>query len=119
MARKPTKDLSVVNWNSHSALELNRIQRAIGVRYPLTTTFRGSKIHLIDVKLSSHPDGVNLLNKGGSFTLQERPNPKILIKTAQGWLECSKLKVSGKRPIEVKDFVNGYLPDPLRDFFGS
>jgi methionyl-tRNA formyltransferase len=122
MARKPTKDLSFVNWNTQSALELNRIHRAIGIRYPLTTTFRGLKIHLIDISVPQYPPLLNSSSSStGSFIVQESQDSKkkLFIKAKKGWLECSKLKFSGKRPIEIKDFVNGYLPDSSRDCFGS
>ncbi|KAI8588971.1 formyl transferase [Geranomyces variabilis] len=111
-APKISKTMAVVDW-TRTAREIATLDRAIGEKIPLHTTFRGRRIQLLTI-LDPDESGVPpsttsaATPKPGSFEIDASAG---LLRVACGsgtWLSVQVVKVEGKNAVRIPDFVNGY-----------
>ncbi|KAJ3412121.1 hypothetical protein HDV05_001215 [Chytridiales sp. JEL 0842] len=114
-APKISKDMAIINWSDMSALRIFTLHRALGYKIPLTTTFRGKRVQLLDImnpKISIKMDEESkalppVSAPFGSFFYDKRTKT-LLVRCADGWLRVVMVKVEGKREQGMADFANGY-----------
>ncbi|KAJ3175325.1 hypothetical protein HDU87_006275 [Geranomyces variabilis] len=113
-APKISKMMAVVDW-TRSAREIATVDRAIGEKIPLHTTFRGRRIQLLTI-LDPDESGVPPASTSAAAAAPKPGSLDIdisagMLRVACGsgtWLGVSMVKVEGKNAVRIPDFVNGY-----------
>ncbi|KAJ3182213.1 hypothetical protein HDU85_003255 [Gaertneriomyces sp. JEL0708] len=108
-APKISKEMALVDWNN-TGEGIYRLHRAIGYKLPLFTTFRKKRMQILemdDPSAASLPN--NLISGAAPGTTAFSENLSTMyVKCVDTWLACKKLKVEGKRELNIKDFEKGY-----------
>lgn len=97
---------------NHSAVDIDRMLRALTPWPGLTLKTEAGSLKILDIRktqAAASPSNTNLL------TVHEG---KLLIETADGFIEILKLQVPGGNPISGQDYINGHplllnRPQPL------
>lgn len=96
-APKIDKSENRVSWNSDAKTIFNQF-RALDINGGVFTTFRGEKLHLMEIRIS------NLKLKPGQL---EFTNEKFMAGTATNSIEILRVKAQGKKEMEARDWLNG------------
>ncbi|KAJ3158309.1 hypothetical protein HDU86_003018 [Geranomyces michiganensis] len=113
LAPKIPKTMAVVDWTK-TAHEIYTLDRAIGEKIPLYTTFRGRRIQLLtilDPDESGSPPAAQSSAGGFRPGAFEIDTTRALLRVSCGagtWLGVTEVKVQGKNAVRIPDFVNGY-----------
>ncbi|HXY72768.1 MAG TPA: methionyl-tRNA formyltransferase, partial [Actinomycetota bacterium] len=109
---KLTSDDEVIDW-SRSSDEIARQVRALFPTPGATTTFRGKRLKVLRVSaegfgvISSGP-----VQPGELVAMRSGLYIATGLASAGGWLELKVVQPEGKRPMQAKEFLNGYRPQP-------
>ncbi|KAF9976040.1 hypothetical protein BGZ73_009199 [Actinomortierella ambigua] len=124
-APKISREASVVNWNVWNAARAERLHRANGFRYPVTSKWltqpsgKVLSISLFDLHLVDGADVADLSVYGCIDTQPKdyppgtvffhRPSESLHVTCADGsLLGIRAVQFEGKKKLSAKDFVNGY-----------
>ncbi|KAK9765581.1 Methionyl-tRNA formyltransferase [Basidiobolus ranarum] len=107
LAPKISKDMALIDWSKQSAEEIYRRFRAIGAKFPLTSTFRDLGIQLMNIQVAHPTEELSDVNPGTIYLNRTSQNIQIVCKDAT-MIECNSVKLENKKACSVKDFVNGY-----------
>jgi methionyl-tRNA formyltransferase len=114
-AKKISKEMSIIDWNSHSSLQLDRMHRALGYIFPLTTSYESKRVSFLDIELQE-PNCGEINSSPGTLYYDKSG---LYVKSLNGWIKVNRLKFFGKKEIQAPDFINGYLPTSLKSRFHS
>ncbi len=110
ISRKLERADGLVDWTL-TADELERRARAFTSWPGLYTSWNGSNLKLVDV--SYHGVDSSKWEPGTVFQTDDPEIPAV-VATSEGFLGLKTIQLEGKRPVGVKDFLNG-----APDFIGS
>ena len=110
ISRKLERADGLVDWTL-TADELERRARAFTSWPGLYTSWNGSNLKLVDV--SYHGVDSSKWEPGTVFQTDDPESPAV-VATSEGFLGLKTIQLEGKRPVNVKDFLNG-----APDFIGS
>ena len=110
VSRKLERSDGLVDWNL-TADELERRARAFTTWPGLFTNWNESNLKLVDV--SYHGVDSSKWEPGTVFQSDDPETPAV-VATSEGFLGLRTIQMEGRRPISVKDFLNG-----APEFIGS
>jgi methionyl-tRNA formyltransferase len=94
-----SKEKAKIDFERHTAIEIDRMVRAL-VPWPVAwTTLNGKKTKIYSVKINEE----EILKPKEFKTL----DLKLLIGTRKGTIEIEKLQMEGKKVMDIKEFLNG------------
>ena len=103
VSRKLERSDGLVDWNL-TADELERRARAFTTWPGLFTNWNESNLKLVDV--SYHGVDSSKWEPGTVFQSDD-PETPVVVATSEGFLGLRTIQMEGRRPISVKDFLNG------------
>ncbi|OGF31938.1 methionyl-tRNA formyltransferase [Candidatus Falkowbacteria bacterium RIFOXYD2_FULL_35_9] len=107
---KIESSMGKVIW-SMSASAINNLVRAIAERVGVYTTFNDKKLNIIKSKVVSscqNQEKYQDLPVGTVVSCMDEQNKSfIAVKCGKGALELEQVQLEGKKPMAVKDFING------------
>ena len=101
---KITKDFCQLNWNDSSLSIINKV-RSLSPRPYAQTTWGKYSIKIINVVRCQH--SYDKESNSGSIMAYHK-NKGLEIKTGDGSVLVTKLKVEGRRVVSAADFMNGF-----------
>jgi methionyl-tRNA formyltransferase len=94
-----SKEKAKIDFEKHTAVEIDRMVRAL-VPWPVAwTTLNGKKTKIYSVKINEE----EILKPKEFKTI----DLKLLIGTRKGTIEIEKLQMEGKKVMDIKEFLNG------------
>ncbi|WVQ74746.1 methionyl-tRNA formyltransferase [Cryptococcus sp. DSM 104548] len=120
-APKITHTTSQIHFPSQSAIQIDRLHRAIGHQHPLWAILGDTTVQLVSISAvdtASLPETFSPpapLNSGVAVLHKEGKARRLFVACKDGtWLEVKNLKTAGKKVLGVKDWWNG-LPKDVRE----
>ncbi|XP_046416577.1 methionyl-tRNA formyltransferase, mitochondrial isoform X1 [Neodiprion virginianus] len=110
-APKVTPKLSLVKWNEMTAKNVYDLQRALCELYPLTTTFLGATLKLLDVQVLKDPLPGQQVSDivPGLLTFNKELNKLVVYCRGNTKISVSNIGCPGRPPMSARDFYNGFL----------
>ncbi|ORX99581.1 Methionyl-tRNA formyltransferase [Basidiobolus meristosporus CBS 931.73] len=107
LAPKISKEMALIDWKEQSAEEIYRRFRAIGAKFPLTSTFRDSAIQLMNIRMVEPSADISDACPG--TIILDRASHSIQVVCKEGtMIQCDMVKLENKKACSAKDFINGY-----------
>ncbi|KAJ3060631.1 hypothetical protein HDU98_003436 [Podochytrium sp. JEL0797] len=108
-ARKISKSLAAIDFESMTRERVYALHRAIGYKIPLHVDFRAKRVQLLSLFLPTPPQTILLdpLLPPGSIAFNA-PSDALFVMCSDGWIGVSALKVQGKKEVTANAFRNGY-----------
>ena len=112
-AEKLSPTLGEIDWSS-SALQIQRLDRALGGNIGIFTTFRGAKLNVSGAKIYPIDDSINFTP--GAPYLCGQKNQRLVISASDSLVEFSHVKPSGRAEMKSEDFLRGARISPEERF---
>ena len=121
-ARKLTTEDTHLNWNSMTAEDIWNKYRAFGCKkdYLLRCRYNGKLvdgniIKFVELKPVSNDllCTLSVTTDPGSVMFH-KPSKSLLIACKRGYISCTKLIISGRKPLSAVDFNNGFMQARLK-----
>jgi methionyl-tRNA formyltransferase len=100
----------ILDWSAEVETVHNRV-RGLSPKPGAGTGWRGKRIKILRTAVS----GVSLSGEPGEVVSAEK-GKGLFVATGCGVLEILEIQPAGKRPMQGKDFLNGYQPRPGEQF---
>lgn len=105
-AAKLEKSESLINWQL-SAIEIDRLVRAVAGRTPAFTFFMGDRLRIMSTNVLS----ANMLSSSTDIkvspgTITNSCKDSFTVKTGDGLLEITTVQLPGKTSLKVRDVLN-------------
>lgn len=102
---KPT--IANVFWNKMTAYDVYNLARALHSLYYLTTTWHGIRVKLINIQMCVDANSNSFTP--GQVVFDKHKNLTKVQCCDGNWISVEKIGVSNKKPMDAKDFNNGYI----------
>jgi methionyl-tRNA formyltransferase len=100
LAPKISKEMGTIDWNKF-AIEILRQYRAIGEKPGTFTIFRGERLLVHDISITSDPLSNAL---AGSLVITDTA---LLVRCADSWIKIDQVTPAGKKRMKTEDFIRG------------
>ena len=113
-APKITSDITDIDWNS-SALSIHNLIRGLTPNPGAKSKINGKQIKIQDTILNYNNLNISSFKPGQVVDISKN---NLSILTGNGVLSINRLQLEGKKSLDIKSFLNGYIIN-IGDFFGN
>ena len=113
-APKITSDITDIDWNS-SALSIHNLIRGLTPIPGAKSKINGKQIKIQDTILNYNNLNISSFKPGQVVDISKN---NLSILTGNGVLSINRLQLEGKKSLDIKSFLNGYIIN-IGDFFGN
>jgi methionyl-tRNA formyltransferase len=100
----------ILDWSADAKTVHNRV-RGLSPKPGASTGWRGKRIKILRTAAA----GDSVPGEPGEVISPEK-GKRLLVATGRGAVEVVEIQPAGKRPMQGKDFLNGYQPRPGEQF---
>ena len=115
-APRVNSSLANVNWQSMSSIQVFNLHRALVGLYPLSTSWHGLPIKLLEPVLLDEildiPERTSnswLLNSPGYVEFDRSGHFLRVLCADNKWIGFRVVRIQGKKPMTAHDFYNGFI----------
>ena len=113
-APKITSDITDIDWNS-SALSIHNLIRGLTPNPGAKSKINGKQIKIQDTILNYNNLNISSFKPGQVVDISKN---NLSILTGNGVLSINRLQLEGKKSLDIKSFLNGYIIN-IGDYFGN
>ena len=113
-APKITSDITDIDWNS-SALSIHNLIRGLTPNPGAKSKINGKQIKIQDTILNNNNLNISSFKPGQVVDISKN---NLSILTGNGVLSINRLQLEGKKSLDIKSFLNGYIIN-IGDSFGN
>ena len=113
-APKITSDITDIDWNS-SALSIHNLIRGLTPNPGAKSKINGKQIKIQDTILNYNNLNISSFKPGQVVDISKN---NLSILTGNGVLSINRLQLEGKKSLDIKSFLNGYIIN-IGDSFGN
>ena len=113
-APKITSDITDIDWNS-SALSIHNLIRGLTPIPGAKSKINGKQIKIQDTILNYNNLNISSFKPGQVVDISKN---NLSILTGNGVLSINRIQLEGKKSLDIKSFLNGYIIN-IGDFFGN
>ena len=113
-APKITSDITDIDWNS-SALSIHNLIRGLTPNPGAKSKINGKQIKIQDTILNYNNLNISSFKPGQVVDISKN---NLSILTGNGVLSINRLQLEGKKSLDIKSFLNGYIIN-IGDFLGN